>query len=288
MTFFLITTDHLETRLWFLDDDDFKTGMNYVATVAFMFGVRIIAFILMSNHVHFVLECTRELALRFITEFKRLYSRYLNQRHGTKELLRGNGVDIQELRLGDESLERAIAYVQMNCVAANICSHPTHYPWGCGQAFFHPAKAGGRPLGEISARAKRRMLHCAVELPGEWLLCEEGYVLPTSYLNVRYVEQLYRTPNRMNYFLHTSSKARKRVVSGETGLPSFRDQTILPAVPELCKTLFGKASFGELEREEQVELLRQLRFRFSSDVNQLARVTALTYAAAARLLEDSE
>lgn len=113
-------------------------------------------------------------------------------------------------------------------------------------------------------------------------------MLPTSYLNVRYVEQLYRTPNRMNYFLHTSSKARKRVASGETGLPSFRDQTILPTVPELCKTLFGKASFGELEREEQVELLRQLRFRFSCDVNQLARVTALTYAAAARLLEDSE
>ena len=138
MTFFLITTDHLETRLWFLDDDDFKTGMNYVATVAFMFGVRIIAFILMSNHVHFVLECTRELALRFITEFKRLYSRYLNQRHGTKELLRGNGVDIQELRLGDESLERAIAYVQMNCVAANICLEPAAYPWGTGRTFFQP------------------------------------------------------------------------------------------------------------------------------------------------------
>ena len=58
MTFFLITTDHLEDRLWFRDDEDFKTGMNYAATVAFLLGVNVLAFILMSNHVHFVLACS--------------------------------------------------------------------------------------------------------------------------------------------------------------------------------------------------------------------------------------
>lgn len=169
MTFFLITTDHLETRLWFLDDDDFKTGMNYVATVAFLLGVRVIAFILMSNHVHFVLECTREQAVRFITEFKRLYSRYLNQKHGTKELLRDNGVDIQELRLGDESLERAIAYVQMNCVAANICLEPAAYPWGTGRTFFQVSAKRGQCLGALSARKKNKLLHSKIILPAGWM-----------------------------------------------------------------------------------------------------------------------
>lgn len=61
----------------------------------------------MSNHVHFVLEGTEEDA-RCVREF-----------------LRGNGVDIRLLELEGESLERAIAYVQMNCVAANICMHPS-------------------------------------------------------------------------------------------------------------------------------------------------------------------
>ena len=32
-------------------------------------------------------------------------------------------------------------------------------------------------------------------------------------------------------------------------------------------------------------MLRQLRFRFSADVNQLARVCGLSYAEAARLLD---
>ena len=285
MTFFLITTDHLETRLWFLDDDDFKTGMNYVATVAFMFGVRIIAFILMSNHVHFVLECTRELALRFITEFKRLYSRYLNQRHGTKELLRGNGVDIQELRLGDESLERAIAYVQMNCVAANICLEPASYPWGTGRTFFQVSAKRGQCLGALSARRKNKLLHSKMILPAGWMLGEDGYILPESYVPVRFVESLFRTPRRMQYFLQSSSKAKRVLDRIEKDLPAFRDQVILAAIPDLCHSLFQKRSIEELDIQQRTELARQIRYRFSADIHQIARVSGIPYQQIAILLE---
>ncbi|MBR1577900.1 MAG: transposase [Bacteroidales bacterium] len=285
MTFFLITTDHLETRLWFLDDDDFKTGMNYVATVAFMFGVRIIAFILMSNHVHFVLECTRELALRFITEFKRLYSRYLNQRHGTKELLRGNGVDIQELRLGDESLERAIAYVQMNCVAANICLEPAAYPWGTGRTFFQVSAKRGQCLGALSARRKNKLLHSKMILPAGWMLGEDGYILPESYVPVRFVESLFRTPRRMQYFLQSSSKAKRVLDRIEKDLPAFRDQVILAAIPDLCHSLFQKRSIEELDIQQRTELARQIRYRFSADIHQIARVSGIPYQQIAILLE---
>ena len=285
MTFFLITTDHLETRLWFLDDDDFKTGMNYVATVAFMCGVRIIAFILMSNHVHFVLECTRELAFRFITEFKRLYSRYLNQRHGTKELLRGNGVDIQELRLGDESLERAIAYVQMNCVAANICLEPAAYPWGTGRTFFQVSAKRGQCLGALSARRKNKLLHSKMILPAGWMLGEDGYILPESYVPVRFVESLFRTPRRMQYFLQSSSKAKRVLDRIEKDLPAFRDQVILAAIPDLCHSLFQKRSIEELDIQQRTELARQIRYRFSADIHQIARVSGIPYQQIAILLD---
>ena len=125
MTFFLITTDHLETRLWFRDADDFRTGMNLVASVAFSLGVSVLSFILMSNHVHFVLESTEDGALRFITEFKRVYSHYLSRKYGAREVLRANGVDVRLLILGDESLERAIAYVQMNTVGIGATLKPS-------------------------------------------------------------------------------------------------------------------------------------------------------------------
>ena len=285
MTFFLITTDHLETRLWFLDDDDFKTGMNYVATVAFLLGVRVIAFILMSNHVHFVLECTREQAVRFITEFKRLYSRYLNQKHGTKELLRDNGVDIQELRLGDESLERAIAYIQMNCVAANICLEPAAYPWGTGRTFFQVSAKRGQCLGTLSARKKNKLLHSKMILPAGWMLGEDGYILPESYVPVKFVESLFRSPRRMQYFLQNSSKAKRVLDRIEKDLPAFRDQVILAAIPDLCHSLFQKRSIEELDIPQKTELARQIRYRFSADIHQIARVSGMPYQQIASLLE---
>ena len=85
---YLVSTDHLEDQIWFRDDADFKVGMNYVALIAAMMGIRILAFVLMSNHVHFVLEGTREEALAFITEFKRRYSKYVQRKYGIRELLR--------------------------------------------------------------------------------------------------------------------------------------------------------------------------------------------------------
>lgn len=285
MFFYLITTDHLEDRLWFRDDEDFKTGMNYAATVAFLVGVNILSFILMSNHVHFVLECTEEQALTFITEYKRLYSHYLSKKYQTAELLRNNDIDIQRLTLGDESLERAIAYVQMNCVAANICMNPAEYRWGTGSTFFQSTPRTGQPLGSYSKRAQIRMLHSKLDLPSDWIVGEEGYVLPSSYVCVKFVENLFRTPKRMNYFLVNSSKAKRRLALKEEGIPSFRDQVILAAVQDLCQTLFHQQSVANLNEEQQSVLVSQIRRRFSADINQIARVTGIPLSDAARMLE---
>jgi REP element-mobilizing transposase RayT len=285
MTFFLITTDHLADRIWFRDDEDFKTGMNYAATVACLVGVHVLAFILMSNHVHFVLECSEEKALAFITEYKRLYSRYLSQKYGTVEYLRRNGVDIQPLMLGDESLERAVAYVQMNCVAANICLSPADYPWGTGRCFFNPAPCKGQPINALSVRERRRVLHSKMEPPEIWKVEESGYVLPESYVNVDFVEKLFRTPKRMNYFLLSSSKARRRLALKEEGLPSFRDQVILAAVQDLCQTLFHQRTVDALTEEQRSELVSQIRRRFSADLNQIARVTGISLRDVIRMLE---
>ena len=123
--FYFVTTDHLEDRLWFRDEEDFTVAMNYVAIAAFLSEVIILSFILMSNHVHFVLYCSHKRAVLFINKFKRLYAAYYQRKYGVCELLRRNGVDIREVKESDESLERAIAYVMMNCVAANICMEPS-------------------------------------------------------------------------------------------------------------------------------------------------------------------
>ena len=281
--YYLITTEHLEDRLWFRDGEDFRVAMNYVAVAAFLSGVMVLAFILMSNHVHFVLACSREDAERFVNTFKRLYASYFYRKYGVNELLRRNGVDIREVNDSDESLERAIAYVLMNSVAANICFEPSGYPWGTGNVFFNDNPFPGRCLGEFSGRAQMRMLKSNVMLPGDYRIGSGGYILPESYVQVKGVEALFRTPKRLGYFLRTSSKARQRLEGGVA--PSFRDQNILSASEDLCHSLFRVNRISDLDVEQKTELLRQLGRRFSADLNQICRVTGIPYEEAARMLD---
>jgi hypothetical protein len=60
---------------------------------------------------------------------------------------------------------------------------------------------------------------------------------------------------------------------------------ILGALPDLLQSLFQKPSFMSLSAIEQAETLRQIRFRFSAGVHQVARVCGISYADAARLLD---
>lgn len=281
--FFLVTTDHLTDRLWFRDEEDFRVAMNYVAIVAFLTGCAVLAFILMSNHVHFVLMCSRREVEDFINRFKRLYAAYYQKKYGINELLRRNGVDIQELNPADESLEKAIAYVLMNCVAANICLEPSGYPWGTGNVLFNRQHLQGTRLGDLSGRSQIRLLRSNVKLPQDYLISPGGYVLPASYMSVKGLEEYFQTPNRLNYFLRTSSKARLRME--KKSAPAFQDQVILAACGNLCQSLFRVKTVADLSREQKSELLRQLCRRFSADINQVCRVTGIPYAEAARMLD---
>ena len=284
--YYLVTTDHLKVGLWFRDERDFAAGMNFVAIQAYRSKVTVLAFVLMSNHLHFVVQGRWSDVKAFIDGIKSRYSKYLNHKYGTREFLRRNKVRIEEVSTLNEGLEKAIAYTQMNCVAAGICSHPSQFPWGTGPLFFNSTKRSGRRLGSLSKRARIRLFHCCDEdLPTDWLVSEEGYILPESYVNVKYVESVYRNAKRMNYFLVNSSKAKKKMDTSDENLPSFKDQVILAALPDLYRSLFQKRCFTELSPSEQIESLRQIRFRFSSNVHQIARVTGLTYEEAARMMD---
>ena len=287
VSLWLVTTDHLEDNLWFREEEDFKVGMNYVAAIAAGSPSFALAFILMSNHVHFLLLGTKKDAEAFINEFKRRYSKYFQYKYGTTKFLKQNKVDVKLVPFEEEKPERAIAYVLMNCIAANICLQPTQYPWGTGNLYFNATPPKGMRVDSLSERERFRLLHTKAVFPGHWLVGEDGYILPSSFVRLDLVEKLFRTPKRMDYFLKNSSKARQRLESGPETQPSFKDQTLLSVLPELCYKLFGYFTFKELADSQKTEILRQLRYRFSSNAHQLARVTGLTYDEAARLL-DSE
>ena len=278
--FWLVSSERLKDKLWFRDEEDFKAGMNLVAVGAAMNECDIMAFVLMSNHVHFILAGEKDSAILFLNRFKTRYSRYFHKKYGITALLRKNCVDLRNVQIGDESFERALAYVQMNCVAANICLHPSAYPWGTGDSFFRQYTPNGIRVGDMTARALVRMIHSKVSMPKEYIVDERGFINPCSYVQTKFVESVFRTPKRMNYFLLVSSKA-KHLSEG----PSFTDQLLVTAIHDLSVSLFRKNGFSELDEKQRAEVLKQLKRRFSSDPNQLSRVTGLEYETICNLLD---
>ena len=283
--YWLVTTEHLKEGLWFREDGDFKVGMNYVALSALFCAVMVIVFVLMSNHVHFVLYCTYEEAQRFIDKFKENCSRYLAKKYGIRELLRKNRVVIQRISPDDESFERAVACTHMNPPAANICLSPSDYPWGTGGSFFKGRSTKGVLLSSLSQRAVSKLLHTRQVLPSDWMISDDGYILPESYVPVSLVESIFRTPRRMYYFLQNSSKSKRKDEFKGNYLPAFRDQVLISAIPDICRTVYGRNAVSELEEGECAELVKQLRRRFSADYRQIARVTSIPENEVVRLLD---
>lgn len=268
MRFFFISSSHLEDGIWFRVDDDFKTGMNYVAVSALACGVTVWAFVLMSNHVHFVVEGDPQKIEQFILKFKQLYSTYYRRKYGVNELLRRNAFDVREVSTDNESLEKAVAYVLMNPVAANICLSASDYPWGSGSCCFSVKREKGTPAKEMSFRELRRLIRSEYRVPPQIEIGEDGYILPRSYVPVAWLESLFRTPKRLAFFLNSSSKARARLES--TPMPSFTDQLLLSGMKEICVSLFRQRDLNDLTRKETALLLTEVKRRFSPDVKQLA------------------
>lgn len=285
MKYYFVTTKHLKDSVWFRDEDDFKVCMNAVALIACLTSVTVLAFVLMSNHVHFLIRCLPMDVDYFINELKRHYSRYVRNKYGIKESLRRNSVHIVEIDSEGESLEKTIAYIQMNPVVAGICLYPNQYRWGTGNCFFSEVPPTGDPFGGLNRLRQKRLVHSKKQVPDNYLVCKDNYILPESYVDVESVEKIYRTPKRLSYFQNISSKIKQKLDMEETVSPHFQDQVILSALGDLMRALFRKDTLTALNEEEKGELLKQIKYRFSSNIHQMARVVGLEYDEVVLLLD---
>ena len=70
MRYYHVYTKGLDSDIIFRDDEDYIAGMNIVAITHFKGSVKILAFVLMSNHFHFVIYGNRVSVIQFINIYK--------------------------------------------------------------------------------------------------------------------------------------------------------------------------------------------------------------------------
>jgi putative transposase len=124
----------------FLDDQDRRAYLMLFGVVAAEHGWRPLAFCLMTNHVHHVIELTKPNLSAGIRHVHGLYARYFNERHQT------GGGHLFQKRYGSARAENTgtvmyfACYVLLNPVRANLCARPEEHPWSSYSATMETRK----------------------------------------------------------------------------------------------------------------------------------------------------
>ncbi len=114
-------------QIIFEDEADYRRFLGLLRECKHLYGIKILAWSLMENHVHLCVEDPDNNLADFMHRLLGCYAMYLNARHG-----RGGHL-FQDRYFSDPIIDESqllecVRYITNNCLYAGICS-PEEYPW---------------------------------------------------------------------------------------------------------------------------------------------------------------
>ena len=271
--FYHVCTDGASLDWMFRDDSDFIAGVNRIGICKILSGVKVVSFVLMDNHVHFVLKGEMFLCKEFIVKFKNLTSKYISSRYGIYAHTHSLPTEIIRIDTPDR-LIATLAYIDRNPIVAGWRRMPDEYLWGVARFLFREFENRDnlRSLVSFPVREQRRLLRTHHKLPQDWLVDERGMLCPSCFVDIDFLEKLFRTPGRYLYFL--SKKLEGEIdKSVAMGIRTFlQDKDLRAIVRKLTVELFGEDDVRLLSVNSRLVLARKLRYDYASSVKQIARM----------------
>jgi putative transposase len=116
-------------QLIFLDERDRFVYLKILGIVVADYGWRCLAYCLMTNHVHLLIETPEANLGAGVQQAHGSYARVFNDRHQRSGHLFQGRYGTTVIRT-DEQLCAAVRYVALNPVTAGLCSAPEQWIWG--------------------------------------------------------------------------------------------------------------------------------------------------------------
>ena len=272
--YYHVCTDGNALAWMFKDTEDFIAGVNRIGICAFGTCIQIIAFILMDNHVHFVLYGTLPKCKEFITRYKTLTGKWISSKYQLKEYLKHLPSEFILIE-SEEQLLDTIAYIDRNSIVAGGRYLPSEYPWGSARYMFRERRIPcGRHISEMSKKEVHESLNTWSTLPEDWMVDDQGMLIPERcFINIDFIEGLFRSPTR--YLYHLSRKLEGKIEM-QQGIRAFiPDKELRPVTEELAKKLFGKSKVKDLDFNSKILLARKLRYDYASTPKQISRMLSM-------------
>jgi REP element-mobilizing transposase RayT len=125
---FHVWARRVDRRIIFLDDQDRQVYLQLLAGAVDRQGWLCLAYCLMSNHVHLLLETPEPNLAQGMQRFHGRYAELFNERHGRVGHLfeRRYG---SSLCMEPAQFARVAAYIAANPVTAGLCARAEDWPW---------------------------------------------------------------------------------------------------------------------------------------------------------------
>lgn len=273
--FYHVYTKGIESSIIFKDREDYIVGMNYIPIYIMRYKLQLLAFVLMTNHFHFVVYCMEAEAWNFIDSYRMVLSKYLSRKYGGHKFMKNHERTCKEINLEFEGLKKTIAYVLNNPVKAGYGFSFQNYEWGSAKCYFPSADplADTRSLSELGTREAYRMLKTKTKIDKLLRINARGYIEPYSYICVGYVETLFKRYSSLEYFV-TSSKSRQK--SKEEVPFGFSDELLLRVLNEIIYKRYDGIRIDEMSIAIKGEIITILKKQFNCNSKQIARLMGLT------------
>lgn len=278
--YYHVCTDGKAISWMFQDEQDFIAGINRIAICHLKTCVSVIAYVLMDNHVHFLLYGTMPQCKLFINLYKRLTGKWILIKYGLSDYLKHLPTDILYIN-SEERLLNTIAYIDRNSVVAGFSKLPGEYPWGSARYYFRDRSSFEytRFISDLTKNERRAILRTRTAFPSDWKINDLGMIDPLCFLDSKRVESYFKSPLRYTYFL---AKKLEGIVeqdleySQKAFLP---DKDVRAIIGKISHELFGVTQVSRLDVKSKLLIARRLRYDYASTVKQIARLLRLDKSA---------
>lgn len=282
-----ICTNGQETPLLMKDDEDYKVACIYLALVAWKLDIDVFAYIVMSNHVHFLIACeSRKDAERFLKVYKQKLALYFRHKYGADKSLRGVSDSITLV----DSLNyfrNCVAYILRNALCAKVCARLEDYPWSSYSAYFANAKNMNlRRLDSFIGRERRNLIRSNDDISGcPICLCNDGRIANRSFVRLDVVEKAFMNSNRsFLYSLGTCNDAKMEYELAFKPQIRVNDMELLMVAENLSSSRFSGKSLADLSVADKCKMIKALYFNNKTSIPQLSRILGLSREIVANVL----
>ncbi len=273
-----VCTNGQETQTIVMDKEDFKVAHNYLALAGWKTGIEILAFVIMSNHVHIMIICKdRNLAVRYIRSFKKLYSMYLSQKYDMSEALRGIEDSISLID-SISYFRNCVAYILRNALCARICKRIEDYPWSSYPCYFNmQAHEGAGRISDLGIRERRMVLKTRMDLSEcPYRVNSEGMIEAKSFVRYDIVEKAFASSGK--FFLAslgTCNDAKMEYEMTCKPLVRVNDKELAEVIEALTEKRFEGKKISGLTQSQKCSIIKNIYFNNKTTIPQLSRILGL-------------